>query len=375
MDPTAPQLSELNAIERTAVRFLRRQNSLYEPRLHRWPAYELRNIRWLEISAVILAAVSGIASGALIGGLEVWLNFTITDTDESWRSWLEYWAIFLGVSIVISAVEIVFLYWVVLWRVARITSIAGLRLSEHEVEQVIAIGLSRSALDLPDPQKPIYGIDPFLRVPRWKLLGYAVLYRLKIGATSFIVRVMLRRVLARAAIRALIPLVAIVVYAIWNAIIIGWVMKASRVRAAGPIAIEELMQRLSLQLDHLDEAKRRLFLESIAEAIIRSANNHPNFVILLRRLFEDLQIRPGTLDLDWPAHRESIRDLTAEEQDLLLATLQVTVMLDGRPRRRQKQFLREVFDLCGERFDSSRLNESYVSFFQGQGIGAQAGRG
>jgi len=370
MDPASPKLSELNVIERTAVQFLRKRNPLDEPRVHRWPKEELRHIRWLEISAVILAAVSGIASGALIGGLEVWLNFTITDTDESWLRWLEYWAIFLGVSVVISAVEIVFLYWVVLWRVARITSIAGLRLSEPEVEQVIAIGLSRAALDLPDPREPIFGIDPFLRVPRWKLWGYAALYRLKIGATSFIVRVMLRRVLARAAIRALIPLVAMAVYAVWNAIIIGWVMRASRIRAAGPIAIEELAQRVSGRREGLDESTRRLLLEAVAEAIIRSANDHPNFVILLGRLFEELEIRPGTLDLDWPAHRESIGELDADEQELLLDVLQVTVMLDGRPRRRQKQFLHEVYGVCGQSFDPEPLQEHYMEFFKGQGIGA-----
>lgn len=369
MDPARPNISELNAIERTAVRFLRRRNPLDEPRLHRWPEAELRHIRWLEMSAVILAAVSGIASGALIGGLEIWLNFTITDTDESWLRWLEYWAIFLGVSIVISAVEIVFLYWVVLWRVARVASIAGLRLSEPEVEQVMAIGLSRSALDLPDPQEPIYGIDPFLRVPRWKLWAYALLYRLKIGATSFIVRVMLRRVLARAAVRALIPLVAIAIYAVWNAIIIGWVMRASRIRAAGPIAIEELVQRLSRELNGLDEPTRRLLLEAVAEAIIRSTNDHPNFVILLTRLFHTLEIRPGTLDLDWPGHAGAIQKLGARQQALLLDVLQVAVMLDGRPRRRQKRFLREVHELCDRHFDPESLESHYREFFRGQGIG------
>ncbi|TVP88943.1 MAG: hypothetical protein EA347_05070 [Thioalkalivibrio sp.] len=370
MDPAKPQLSELNLIERMAVWFLRRRNALDQPHVHRWPADELRTIRWLEVSAVILAAFSGVVSGALIGGSEIWLNATITDTDESWLRWVEYWALFLAISVAITAVEIVFLYWVVLWRVARITAIAGLRLSDHQVEQVIAIGLSRSALDLPDPQEPIYGIDPFQRVPRWRLWGYALLYRLKIGATSFIVRVMLRRVLARAAVRALIPLVAIVVYAIWNAIIIYWVMRASRIRAAGPIAVEELGQRLSGQVEALDADTRRLILEAVAEVIIRSANDHPNFVILLGRLFPELEIRPGTLDLDWADRRQSVRDLDASAQSLLLDVLQVTVMLDGRPSRRQRTFLREVCELCGRSLDEERLDAYYGEFFRGQGIGA-----
>jgi len=374
MNPAKPHLSELNVVERMAVRFLRRRNGLKEPRVHRWPREELRSIRWLEISAVILAAVSGIASGALIGGLEIWLNFTITDTDESWRRWLEYWAIFLGVSVAISAVEIVFLYWVVLWRVARITSIAGLRLSEHEVEQVIAIGLSRSALDLPDPREPIYGIDPFQRVPRWRLWAHAVMYRLKIGATSFIVRVMLRRVLARAAVRALIPLVAIVVYAIWNAVIIAWIMRGSRVRAAGPVAIEELAESVRGKLDGLDEHTRRLMLEAVAEVIIRSENDHPNFVLLLGRLFQEFEIEPGSLTVDWAAHRADLGKLKPAEQELLLMLVNITALLDGRLRRKQRRFLEEVHTACGRRFEPGELDETYAEFFEGQGLGELRGR-
>ena len=374
MDPAKPDLAKLNAIERMAVRYLRRRNALKEPRVHRWPREELRTIRWLEISAVILAAVSGIASGALIGGLEIWLNFTITDTDESWLRWIEYWAIFLAISVLVSGVEIVFLYWVVLWRVARITSIAGLRLSEHEVEQVIAIGLSRSALDLPDPREPIYGIDPFQRVPRWRLWAYALMYRLKIGATSFIVRVMLRRVLARAAVRALIPLVAIVVYAVWNAIIIGWIMRGSRVRAAGPVAIEELAESVRSKLAGLDEHTRRLMVEAVAEVIIRSENDHPNFVLLLGRLFQEFEIERGSLTVDWTAHRHGLAQLKPAEQDLLLLLLNTTVMLDGRPRRKQKRFLEEVHTACGRRFEPDELDENFAEFFQGQGLGELRGR-
>lgn len=362
--------SELNLIERMAVRFLRSRNGLDEPRVHRWPKDELRTIRRLEISAIMLAAFSGMVSGALIGGLEIWLNFTFTDTGESWARWLEYWVIFLVVSVLISAIEILFLYWVVLWRVARISNIAGLRLSDPEVEQVVAIGLSRSALDIPDPRKPFYGVDPYIRVPRWRLIAYAILYRLKIGATSFIVRVLLRRALARAAVRALIPLVAIVIYAIWNAIIIGWIMQASRVRAAGPIAIQELGEQLLAMRPDLDEGVRRLLLEAVAETIIRSANDHPNFVLLLGRLFEDLEIEPGSLDLDWSANRSRIPELSAREQDLLLNLVKITILLDGRPRRKQLQFLQEIHEACGQTLDKGETSRLFRSFAQGQGIGA-----
>lgn len=364
-----PYSPDLNVIERLAVDYLRKRNALEQPRVHRWPLDELRSIRRIERTAVFLAALSGAISGALIGGLEVWLAFTMPDASESWGGRLEYWAIFLGVSLLISGAEILFLYWVVLHRVARITSIAGLRLSNRDIEQVIAIGLSRAALDLPDPQEPIYGIDPYARVARWKLIAYAILYRIKIGATSFIARVLMRRVVARAALRAYIPLVAIGIYAVWNAIIIGWIMRASRIRAAGPIAVQELGERIRVERAGMSEQARRAILEAVAEGIMRSANDHPNFLLLLARLFEDLELRPGTLNLDWSSNLATVSELQQPEQDLLLAVLTVTVMLDGRPNRAQKQFLAETHAACGRPFHPESLNVLYRDFFRGQGIG------
>ena len=367
-EDTLPHLSQINAFERVAVRYLRWRNPRSEPCIQRWTPEAYQRIRYLEITAIALAAFSGMVSGFLIGGLEVWLNFTYPDTSESWREWWEYWALFLGLSVLVSIAEIIFLYWVVLWRVGQISAIAGLRLSGAELDQVIAIGLSRSALDVPDPRKPIFGVDPYLRVPRWKLWVFAILYRLKIGATSFIVRILLRRVLARAALRALIPLVAIVIYSVWNAVIIGWVMRAARVRAAGPVAIEELSARLHAARDDLDPELRELLLEGVAEAIIRSANDHPNFVLLLARLFDDLDLQPQSIKLDWADRQAQLQALNPEQQNLVLDVIQLTLMLDGRPTRKQRRFVRAVHDIMQRPYAPEALQHAYAEFHRGQGL-------
>jgi hypothetical protein len=369
MDPVNPDVGQLNAIERLGVKFLRQWNALDQSRIQRWSPEQERRIRRLERGAIILAVISGTLSGALIGGLEIWLNWTMPDRDESWSQWLQYWGVFLGGTVLISVIEIVLLYWVVLHRVARITAIAGLRLSKAQAEEIIVIGLSRAALDIRDPQEPIYGIDPYRRTPRWKLILYAVMYRLKIGATSFVVRVLLRRVVARVAVRSFIPLAAIAIYALWNALIIRWAVRASRVRAAGPVAVKELSERLSAVRGDLDERMRRLILEAVAEAIVRSASDHPNFVLLLGRLFQVLEIEPGSLMLDWEARDSALDDVSPQEQELLLAVVTVTVMLEGKPRRGQRQFLQELHQACGREWDAEDLDQRFDGFFRGQGIG------
>lgn len=366
--------TKLNAIERWALRFIQRRNQTAgASSIHRWTDEEYKTIRHLEITAIVLAAFSGMTSGFLIGGLEIWLNLEYEDYATSWVSFGLYWFWFMAISIVISLIEIIFLYWVVLWRVARVASIAGLHLSGVDVDQVIAIGLSRAALDVPDPRKPFYGIDPYSRVPRWKLWTYAVLYRLKIGATSFIIRLILRRVLARAAVRVLIPLVAIVIYSIWNAIIIGWVMRASRIRAAGPVAVQEWAAMLQQRRDALDPTARLALAEAVAETIIQGAKDHPNFYLLATQMLEVLQLQPEQLDFNWPKHLAVIKAMAPDQQTLVLDTLQLVTLLDGRPRWRQKRFLRNVYIACGRELDTAVLSQRYTWFYRGQGLGEYKG--
>jgi hypothetical protein len=110
-----------------------------------------------------------------------------------------------------------------------------------------------------------------------------------------------------------------------------------------------------------------LLLEAVAEAIIRSANDHPNFVILLSTAVRDAGDPAGYAGPRLARHAGNPSEAGRHEQALLLDVLQVTVMLDGRPRRRQKQFLHEVYDLCGQRFDPESLCRALHGVFQGAG--------
>lgn len=198
-------MAELNFVERMGLDLLRRRIEREESDIHKWSDFELAEIQRIERRTKTVAALAGATSGAVLGAVEIWLGpgvLMVTDATE-WREQLPYWSLFVSLTVLVSGAEILYLYGFVLRSVARITSMAGLSLSSQEVEQLIARGLSRAALELPNPRQPIHGIDPYARVSRWKLAAYALLYRIKVGATSFVFRVLLRRILSRAALRFL----------------------------------------------------------------------------------------------------------------------------------------------------------------------------
>ena len=370
MDPARQYASELNVVERLGLDFLQRRIDRREPRIRRWSPGEVAEVRRIERRLIGLAALSGAVVGGVLGFLEIGFRTWMLEEGAAsgWREQIPYWTAYMAVTVLVSGVEILYLYWLVLRSVARIGSIAGLSLSTGDIEHVIGVGLSRAALDLPNPYGPIYGIDPYARTSRWKLTAYSVLYRLKVGVTSFLFRVVLRRVLARAAVRFVIPLAAIPAFAVWNGLIIRWILREARIRAAAPVAIEELAERMTADKASLTEGGRELLLASLAEAIVRSQDAHPNFVLLLMRLCRDLEISPESARGDWESTRHALGNADPETQDVVLASLTLAAMLDGAPRRAQRSFLEEAHELCGRPFEAEALGAAHRCFIEGQGL-------
>lgn len=365
----AAYTSIVNLAEQIGLDYLRRWSSTKAAHVHRWSEAERFQIERLEWRAIGMAAAAGAVSGGLLAAVEIGL-FSGPAALESgaWRELLPRWSIYLAAAVVFSAVELIYLYWTLLRIVGRISTIAGLSLERGEIEQIMALGLSRAALELPSPRVPVYGIDPYARVPRWKELGYAVLYRIKVGLTSFVVRVLLRRVLSRAGLRFYMPLIAVPVFALWNGVVARWVMSEVRTRVAGPIAVDEFSAWVSAHKTCLGSATRQLILEAVGEAIIVSQDAHPNFVLLLSRLLEDLELAPEPLR-QWDVSLALLKDLSATEQNVVLAAATVATVIEGRLRSRQREFLRGLHVACGRASDTRSVFEARQEFLHGRGIG------
>jgi hypothetical protein len=363
-------MAQLNFMEQIALDLLRRRIEREESHIHKWSDVELGEIQQLERRTKVMAALAGATSGAILGAAELWLGPDMLDVTDAarWREQLPYWSTFVSLAVLVSGAELLCLYWFMLRAVARISSIAGLSLSTEEVEQLVGRGLSRAALELPNPREAIYGIDPYARAPRWKLVAYAILYRIKVGATSLVLRVLLRRILSRASLRFFIPLVAIAVFAIWNALITRWIMREVRLRVAAPLLVQDLCRRISRARPKLSKESRPLIVETVGEMIIRGADAHPNYGLLLTRLFDELEISPQSVRIEWDSTRAGLQHLSTKEQDVLLMTLSVAAILSSRLNKVQRELLAEAHRLCGQPFQPQALLDLRREFIAGQGL-------
>ena len=367
-DPDQQYSPEPNILERRAADFLRKQN----PRA-RYPLQEFRDEERIALKrahrqAITWSAIAGILSGAIIGGMEWYMRQGMLDgmQDMTLMEQLPYWAGFFVVAGVVSAVEILFLYWNALRGVARTNQIAGIPFQDSHHARLLLSGMTRVALEFPSPRHRIYGIDPYAQMGRWKLAAISVMYRMKVGVSSFILRILLRRVFGRMALRGLLPLVTGPLYALWNAIITWRIMRKAKVQALGPYTIESLMQRLETDLDQLSGTAREATLHGMGELIMRNQDAHTNHIYLLSRLLDAFDVSDRQLDIDWPGHRQQLGKLDEEETRWVLEILTVATLLSGTWRGRPRRFLQEVHEACGATLDEERLKARRQHMLEGR---------
>lgn len=306
--------------------------------------------------AIGLSALAGIISGGLIGGTEIWMRQSVLDgmDDAGWQATLPYWSVFYIFVGVISAIEIALLYALALGGIARITRHSGLALTGGHEDRLFAHSLARTALEFPSPQIHIYGIDPYAYVSNWKLMALNIAYKLKVGVSSFILRVFLRRVAARMAIRGMVPLFAGPLYAAWNAYIIWRIMTEARVRALGPFAVDGLIAAHFQTTGDLGDTENDVSLHAAGEMLTRGRDAHPNHIYLITRLRRALD-HDTDLTLDWTTMRSHLATMDTTGQTRILDLLTVSCVIGARIHREQIALLGDACHDCGVTLHENRV--------------------
>jgi hypothetical protein len=372
-DCSMPYAKATSLIENFATDYLvRRASASSTGEARRLGAAERDALRRQERLAIVRAGLAGAVVGTILAGLEIALQRDLGSPLEivAWRDQLSHWVIFLGITLLVSAVEIAFLYWNALGMASRYGAHTGLpTLLSDELEDLRARGLARAALELPDPRDPVFGIDPYARVPGWRHWLGAILYRLKVGTTNLVLRALVRRVLGRAAFRFMVPLLAIPVFVVWNGLITWWALRQSRIRAFGALAVREHAARMRAQAGELNADARRLVVDAAGEALARNRGAHPNLVLLLNSLVDAFGIDADRLDGDWSTRGAHCAHLRPHEQQALVDTLALAIVIDGRIHDDQRQLLQETSAACGLPCHPDDLERLRTAIMEGRGLG------
>ena len=341
--PSNPKLEKMG-LERFA-----RHDKRYPPLVggevvHLLDDGERDRIRKLARRMVLIAFGIGAMSG-LISSIASFVLAVPEDVQTTFWEDLRDFLIVNGVTIGATAIEVAILYRFALKTVHLIAREAGIRLVPRgthpptDEQRTVALALARTALELPNPPKNPFGIDPYREISKWRLVLTTIFYKLKISLTNFIIRLVIRRIGGRVIIKAYLTFTDVFVTGAWDAIVAWRMVRQARIRAIGPSACEALVRSIVRDEGRVAREVFVAMLRAVAASIVRSREVHPNLLALMRAIVRRAgQVEVKHLD-DTRLFLEALEVLTPHQRDLVLEVLVLASFADGRVRRSERDLL------------------------------------
>ena len=265
------------------------------------------------------------------------------------KPWYVHYGWVTVVTILSIVIEFYLLFIIALKAVYQVSKIINIHATEDELveNELFSVKniLARAALELPDPELKILGIDPFKRVNKKNLLVLGLLYKAKILLTNLVSKYVLRLISDKTIFGVSILYEALFVEAFWNGVVIVRVIKEARLRLFGfalanKIALETLNENDLQQLSPLAKVG---CLRAIGNAVVMTKNYHPNMIILLFRFQQMLHITKENKYDDWHLFLETLNTVSEKERNFLLDLFTVSAAFDGKLSDLEEENLKTVY--------------------------------
>jgi len=290
----------------------------------------------------------GVFLSALTGLICVWPTVYI-DLLKQNEPWQIHYAWTGGITLISVAIEFYILFIIALKAVHEVSELINIHSHKKDFLQngpfSITNILARTALELPDPEMEILGIDPFEQISKMDLFLLGLLYKLKIFLTNFISKFLLRESFGKTIAGISINYIALPVECFWNGVVIHRVVEEARLRLFGfalsnHIADNFLHDHLLGQLSN--EAKIGC-LRAVGNAVVMAKNYHPNMIILLLRFQHLLHIDKNNRYDDWDLFLESLQKVSEKERNFLLDLFTIAIAFDGKISKLEMQKTKDAY--------------------------------
>lgn len=365
-------------LERVGVQYFRARSST-RPSVTSADAVHVLNpqeraaMRRVQAGAIFRSALAGALSGGVSAAAEIVAEPLLPPGAALFSmDGLKYWTFLGGVTLLAAVLEILFLYWDTLRSVHELAREAGLELfgkDRKTSDEALVDGLARAALELPNPIDLSARVNPHREVKKWRLVLASLAYKAKVGVTNFLVKMLVRRMLGRVAVRsvlgALVPFVAVPVTATWNALVTWRLLREARIRAMGPSALSELVEMVFSDVANLSPQGRLSAVRAVAAAIVRTQDLHPNLTRMLS-LVSKRAGDTGNNELDDVGQfLSSLKTLAPEELRLSMQLLALALAVDGKVTSREAKLWQDAQAAAGRPLDTSRVVALRRAFARG----------
>jgi hypothetical protein len=233
---------------------------------------------------------------------------------------------------------------------------------DKHIESLMRVGLEKE-----DKTTTTYGLNPLQGASKWTLFLFLVLSRLKATISNFVAKIILRRILGRYALRTIIDMVGVPVFAFWNAYASYIVIQETKVRIMAPNLIRQLCRDLARQFKSNPLFSAQLYdtLQYIAMAKRRYHHNH--FLLAKNILITfDVPLKENhSLDENYLHH---LKTLDPDVKEGIVKVLMMGFVLDGNLSVKEKAMVASLHEQGIIPYDVDTVENWIVSFVSGKGL-------
>jgi hypothetical protein len=295
----------------------------------------------------------GIILSSLIGIVcvfpTVWVDVHFAD-----ESFLIHYGWVAAVTAISIVIELYVLFIIALRAVYEVSEIINMHATQSELtnDGVFSVQhiLARTALELPDPELKILGVDPFKRVSKKNLFILGLLYKAKIFVTNLVLKNGLLFTVGKTIAGISVLYEALPVECFWNSVVIRRVVHEARLRLFGFALANQIAKNVVKEhfIQQLSPEAKIGCLRAIGNAVVMAQNYHPNMIILLIRFQQILQVEKENKYDDWGLFLQTLKNVSVQERYFLLDLFTISAAFDGRLSHLEIESLRAAY---GEDYD------------------------
>ncbi len=297
----------------------------------------------------------GIIRSSLIGIAcvfpTVWMDVYLSNS-----SLLVHYGWVAAVTLVSILIEFYVLFIIALKAVYEVSELINMHSTQSELMQEGCFSvkhiLARAALELPDPELKILGIDPFKRISKKNLFVLGLLYKAKIFVTNAVLKYGLKFTVGDTLAGIPVLYEALPVECFWNSVVIRRVVHEARLRLFGFALAHQIANNVVKEksLEQLSPLARTGCLRAIGNAVVMTQNYHPNMIILLMRFQQILRITEENKYDDWSMFIDTLNRVNDRECNFLMDLFTISAAFDGRISHLEEEHLKAVYGMHFDRY-------------------------
>ncbi len=237
---------------------------------------------------------------------------------------------------------------------------------DKHIESLMRVGLEKD-----DKSDYTYGINPMQGASKWALFLFLLISRLKATISNYVIKMIVRRVLGRFALRAITNIinigVGIPVFAFWNAYASYIVIHETKVRIMAPTLINQLCRNLYEQYKNTPEFTAYIY-DTLQYIAMSKRKYHHNHFLLAKNILLIFNIPVKEAHPLSEDYFEMVKNAKPEIREGVIKLLMVGFIIDGNLSPQENSTISKLHKEGVIPFDKKRIKVWIRSFVKGKGL-------